>query len=368
MLIRLIHDPYQLFDGRATRVCTVTQLPTLFQTIDNLLAAGGSEAVEAAVYVVDGALWNHFASYNQLAGVSVEEYLPRLLISKKFSSHPPEWVTDDLIVRAGLLCSGFGELIGGRWDETVAECLLPGGRSAETLGEWMRLACEASRLDDAGLPEEVRQVVWDQFATRLQGILPQYELETLNELWLGWETPKRFFEAALLAPARKPFQTTDTESSFYGHQDPPSSVRLAVLPLVFPLPRELHRDVSRQFAGALRRARIERRNVTKTVLSLNAAWDGVVDELRLWLNACPNALSTEAADHLESLPGSDAQMDALISRFRPPVRPAEWSSLEGVVGSGNSCVLFPYIPATSPVAERMIADGSVWLKSGLVLS
>lgn len=330
MPVRLIHDPYGLFKGGAARVQSARQLPKAFRDIDALLAASERGTQEVVVYIIDSVVWTHFFSYRQMAGVRVEEYLPRVRVAQRFGSQPPDWLTDDIIFRTELLECQFDKLVDGKWDETLVEWVLPGGRAAKTLADWMRMACEAPRLDDPRLPDRVKQLLWAQFAALAQETLSLHELDAVYMLWSGYGTPLDFFRDALLAPALKPFQTTDSESSFSGHQQVPNAGRLDSLPLVFPLPRDMHKRVSDQFAAAVRRARLEKRELTTTVLLLNAVWDGLVDELRRWLNACPNALTDQAAEHLESLPGCDAAVSALLSRFRPREKPMEWDSLDGV--------------------------------------
>jgi len=329
--VRLIHDPYSLFAGRAAHVQTARQLPGVFQEIDGILSASESGTQEDAAYVIDGALWTHFASYRYMDGVKVEEHRPRRLLAERFRVQPDDWLTDDLIIRTGLLDCGFDKLVDGKWEETLVEWLLPRGREAKTLADWMRCACDAPRMEIAGIPDQVRQLLWQQFAARAESLPQWHELQALYSLWADYRTPKDFVKDALLASALKPFQSADAESVFCSCDRPRNAGRLSEIPLVFPLPRRLHQQVSGQFVDAMRKARLENRDLTKTVLSLNAVWYGVPDELRRWLNAHPNALAERAAEHLEMLPGSDAPgFLELLDRFRPHRKPAEWESLEGI--------------------------------------
>ena len=331
MLVRLVHDPYGLFSGQASRVQHASRLRQTFEEIDALLSAGDHGTQECSTYIVDSVLWRQFASYRQMSGVTVEEYLPRLLIAEKFGPPPPGWLTNDLIIESQLLECRLGELVAGKWDETMVEWLLPGGRKAGTVADWMKLAYEAPRLDNACLPDEVRQVLWQQLEARAQGPLKVHELQAAQEAWSASTTPRDFATRALRTPAFLPFETSNPDSAFYGHGSSPDAGRLHGLPLVFPLPRQLHAQVSERFVRALRRGCLEKRSLAESVLSLNAVWDGLVDELRHWLNVHPDALTETAAEHLESLPGSETgELAELIQRFRPREAPHEWEALDGI--------------------------------------
>lgn len=131
MAVRLVYDPYGLFTGQAARVQDAGQLLKTFQEIDALLSLSEEGTQESAVYIIDSILWAHFASYKHMAEVRVEEYLPRLLVAERFRLQPPDWLTDALIFRTGFLRCGFDKLVGDKWDETLVEWLLPGGRKSE---------------------------------------------------------------------------------------------------------------------------------------------------------------------------------------------------------------------------------------------
>jgi hypothetical protein len=266
-----------------------------------------------------------------MVGIKVEEFSPRLLLAERFRTQPADWLTDDLIIETGFLGCGFDKLVNGKWEETLVEWLLPGGREAETLADWMRQAYESPRLENARLPDLVKELLWQQFAARAEGLPQWHELQAIHSLWGDYTTPSGFVKDALLAPALKPFQSTDPESPFCGYARPQNGGRLCDLPLVFPLPQRAHEQVSEQFVDAIRKARLGNRDLTKTVLSLNAVWQGVPDELQRWLNTHPNALTHQSAEQLELLPGSDAPgFSELLHRFRPREKPAEWESLEGI--------------------------------------
>jgi len=331
--VQIVHDPFRLFAGNAIRVFGTGQLRNVFGQIDGLLSAGAHGTQEKATYIVDSSLWTHFASYGQMAGVQVEEYLPRTLVGKKFGLQPPDWLTNDLIFQTGFLDFGADRLIEDNWTETFVEWLLPGGRNAETLEAWMRLAYDSNGLGHERLSDEIRELLWRQFAAKAKAVLQSHELEAIYNLWTGYRTPKEFIVDALQAPASGPLRSMGSESGPPGDGQPQDTGRLVSVPLVFPLPGDLHKEVSNRFTRAFRRARLEGRDLTKTALPLNAMWDGLIDELEKWLRAKPNALTQQAAEHLESLPGSQSvKIAEVLNRFRPHRKPAQWDSLEEIEG------------------------------------
>src|SRR5262249_34840393 len=80
--------------------------------------------------------------------------------------------------------------------------------------------------------------------------------------------------------------------------------RANYLPLLFPLPAPLHDEVSRLMCKSVRTAQLERPDTfEQAVLSLNALWDGVAEELDRWLQINPRGMTEQAAKHLAGLPG-----------------------------------------------------------------
>jgi hypothetical protein len=326
--VRLIHDPYGLVKRDAIRVHTAEQLRTSFREIDGLLACG--ETAAEYVYIIDSVFWTHYNCYQQIMGVSVEEFLPRLIIQQRFHQFPPDWVSDELIMNIGFLNCELKELTNSNWEETATEWLLPGYHKIATLSDWLIAVYRTPLLADEKIPNQIKQVLWAQFIQCAKGIIQFHEMEALESIWRD-SSPKAFVEEALTVSAFMPFQTKDMASGFYGQLERASSGCLEKLPLVFPLPVELHKQVSQKFTDTLRKARLEDRDLTRTLLSLNAIWEGVSSEIQNWLNAQPNALTLPAAEHLESLPGNDAFLvTELLHRFKPYETPAEWSGLDSI--------------------------------------
>ena len=68
------------------------------------------------------------------------------------------------------------------------------------------------------------------------------------------------------------------------------------IPLVFPLPAPLHREVCDCMRRAVRTARMQHpTRFEDAVLRLNALWDGLAEELQGWLEIQPRGMSLRAA-------------------------------------------------------------------------
>ena len=107
--------------------------------------------------------------------------------------------------------------------------------------------------------------------------------------------------------------------------------RANYLPLLFPLPPPLHEEVSRFMCRAVRTAQIERPDTfEQVVLSLNALWDGVAEELDRWLQVNPRGMTEQSSRHLADMPGFDGKglVERLVRLFAPPAPIARWTGLD----------------------------------------
>ena len=103
------------------------------------------------------------------------------------------------------------------------------------------------------------------------------------------------------------------------------------LPLIFPLPPPLHSDVCEQIRRAVQNARVQYTSrFEDTVLNLNAIWDGVIDELAIWLDIEPRGMTLKAMAYLKQLPGyaGSELAQRLVELYAPPESVATWSGLD----------------------------------------
>ena len=103
------------------------------------------------------------------------------------------------------------------------------------------------------------------------------------------------------------------------------------VPLVFPLPAPLHKDVCDCMRRAVRTARIQHpTRFEDAVLRLNALWDGLAEELQGWLEIQPRGMTLRAAAHLQQLPGFAESDPArrLVQRYTPPEPVRAWQGIE----------------------------------------
>jgi hypothetical protein len=82
---------------------------------------------------------------------------------------------------------------------------------------------------------------------------------------------------------------------------------------------------------AVRIAQLEKpETFEQVVLSLNALWDGVAEELDHWLQVNPRGMTEAAARHLAELPGFDRSElpQQLVRLFAPPTPVTRWTALD----------------------------------------
>jgi len=117
------------------------------------------------------------------------------------------------------------------------------------------------------------------------------------------------------------------------------------LPLVFPLPESLHKEVSEQMRRAVQNARVKGlaagagpdlrsapagHAFEDVALNLNALWEGVAEELAVWLEMEPRGMTAQAAERMRAMPGY-AQNDTarrLVAEYSPPEPVPAWQGLE----------------------------------------
>jgi hypothetical protein len=93
----------------------------------------------------------------------------------------------------------------------------------------------------------------------------------------------------------------------------------------------LHAEVSQCVKLAVQQARMERPSeFERTVLALNALWDGISNELAFWLEVNPQGMTAQAAKHLTKLPGYGTNEVARrsVAHYIPPESVPAWPGLD----------------------------------------
>jgi hypothetical protein len=338
VLVHLIFDPYRIYGGEGQRVARLEEELAAFRDIGDVLRQDtDSTTRRPRTYVLDRTAWEHFRSLRSVKGGRTREYTPRGEMQSLLGAGPPTWLTDEGIVEYDLLRRpGPSGVVPDGWAATVATWLLPGVVEAPNLGEWLRAAASAPAC-----PEPIRMApVMDWLVEQFQSLAAQ--VITLPDVVAGLAGELRESGAPVafacdwvrrkaLLPLTRP--AADRSLAVPG-LSPESALNLAranYLSALFPLPQPLHADVSRLFSQAVRIAQIEKPlDFEGAVVSLNALWDGVAEELERWLEINPRGMTEKAARHLASLPGYEGSELAqrLVRQYAPPAPVARWTGLD----------------------------------------
>lgn len=334
----LVYDPYRIYAGEGLRVSGLADEIAAFHAIgETLRQSGDSTSHRPRTYILDRIGWEHFRSVLSLKGVRTVEFTPRREIRTAIGAEPPEWLTDDAIVRCKLLRRGGpGRLVQANWGATIAEWMLPGIADASSLQDWLVLA--ASGIDvtepldlppvSEWLSERLRLLAAASIA------VPDVVTDLVEKL-RECESPVTFAERLLRRRALLPMLRPALDRALAVPGLPGESAldlaRASHLPLQFPLPAPLHGEVSRLMCRAVRAAQFENvDSFERAVADLNALWDGMDVELDSWLQANPRGMTEAAARHLASLPGYAAceSVRRLVRLYAPPAAVARWTDLD----------------------------------------
>jgi len=335
VLVHLIFDPFRIFAGEGQRVAGLKQELAAFRTIEEMLRhPPGSNTSHPRTYILDRATWEHFRSIRSVKGVRVQEYTPRGRVQILVGAEPPDWLTDEVIVFWDLL-QGPTPCAQDEWAATVSSWLLPGICEASSFSQWLLVAASGACPEPitvspvvGWLAESLRQLAGQEIP--LTDVVAE-----LVEQFRDSACPSTFARKWARRRALLPLTSPSTDKPLSVPGLPSESLldlaRAKYVPLLFPLPAPLHEEVSRLICKAVRTAQIEKPDTfEQVVLSLNALWDGVAEELDRWLQINPRGLSEQSAKHLSQLPGFEGNQlaEKLVKLFAPPLPIARWRDLD----------------------------------------
>ena len=335
--VTLIFDPFGICPESQGRVSDLPSEMRAFREIEDLLQRDDTlETVQPRTYIIEAPCWEHFRTYRGVTGLQIQEVSPRTRVRDCLSADPPEWLTDGQILQLQLLDRQPPEGPASSWPRAVATWLIPGIAQVASLQEWLFLTASAD-----GFPEQLdagplRAWFQESFidATR-KTALSKDIIVNLTAALEQSTSLKEFARVMLLRRALLPLAD-------YGPKNPlrSPSVNLGsahqralarFLPFAFPLPPSLHVEVSEEMRRAVQNARVKHPgSFEDAVLKLNALWDGVVEELAVWLDMEPRGMTAKSAAHLLQLPGFAENECAhrLVELFTPPHPVAAWPGLE----------------------------------------
>jgi hypothetical protein len=335
--VTLVFDPFGVWPEPGERVRDLRDELKAFKQIEALLRRDERfETVTPKSYLVDAECWQHFQSYRGVAGVAFQEVTPRQQLAERLGEYPPEWLTDQQILELRLLELGTsGEAI-ENWPATIARWVTPGVVAAASLSDWLYQAAEAKTL--CGLADSGPLIQWfrDSFAHAAQQDGVPNDMVKQIAADLDHRHDPRSFAARWLCrrallpladvSARNPLRAPGLD---YG--SPQQRALARYIPLVFPLPQPLHAEICQKMRQAVHNARIQNHEAfEQVVLKLEALWEGLAEELKVWLAMHPRAMTQAAADHLRRLPGfeQDDLARRLVNDYAPPQRVPVWPGLD----------------------------------------
>ncbi|MCP4891984.1 MAG: hypothetical protein GY904_36030 [Planctomycetaceae bacterium] len=385
--VTLIFDPFSIATAEGERVSGLHAELSAFADINDTLRRDPRfETVVPKVYVISGSSTQHFRTYRDVRGVTTQTVTPRIVVGDLLQCDPPQWLTDESIVEFQLLRYSPPEsLFEQNWEATIASWLVPGIEQAATLEQWLRIvSASEDRFGGHYGAGPVSGWIQTQF---LQLAMATEELEThdcatsLQAELIRAASPVEFARQWVrhnaILPLIKPAMNHPIRIAAAGSQA--ISVRdrqlAGRLPLTFPLPNPIHDDVSSLFCDALRKTRLnEKYRLSEAVLSLNAVWPGVAEEIRTWLEVYPKGLDKAAAQHLSALPGyeSNELIRKMVDWYRPPDSVPSWpglqDSLESWVHSYSQYIRSCFLRRDLKEEEDPAIGFGRWLKDHATVS
>lgn len=340
--ITLIFDPFSIAEKQGERVSGLKAELLAFREInDSLRRNAALETVVPKVYIIQSSSIEHFRTYREVKGVNIQAVTPRSVIGELLQCEPPPWLTNEAIEDLRLLKYPAPEsLFDEDWEATIASWLIPGIEQAATLEQWLRITSSAEDRFEGNygagpvslwiqkqfleLAVATDELATHDFASSLQAELIRAKSPVAFAMkWVRYKAILPLTSPSLDNPIRIP----SAGSQAISVRDRQLAVRL---PLIFPLPSSINEDVSKLFCHALRRSRLnEKHRLSDAVLSLNAIWPGVAEEIRTWLEIYPKGLNHAAFKHLSKLHGfeSNELIRKMVDRFRPPDPVPAWPGL-----------------------------------------
>jgi hypothetical protein len=314
-MIELIHDPFCLWNGdRVLLVDSPKTRQLAFQTIDERLRAGS----EGLQILISTPYWKQFKSaYRDFKNVALKEITPTSMLSDRLHQNPPSWLKDEFIHAWGLTTNGRVLAANESWPKWIIESVFP-GNGCSSYADWFRAAYSCKHFKEV-LPFELMSFLRSKIRllleeTSLDEVIIAQVLKVLDAV----PTMHKIAETVLSSPAICPLLDRRAISSL-------STDRLLAekLPIVFPLPKQLHQKVSMLFLSELKDQRINKNSLSEACLLLNADWDHISDELAIWLKQYPTSLTAKAAKHLQNIPvrEEDDSLRQLAVLFAPAIPP-----------------------------------------------
>ena len=338
--IKIIYDSYGIDKSEGIVVNnSLADEISAFHDINSILNCsdkGQNESVRT--YIIRGRSCKHFRSYLDVSvGIEVVRVTPRSMLTDIFHEQLPDWLTNQKICEWTLLNREHPpSFVSNDWAATIAEWLIPGIASTSTLEQWLVVVASSENFPPNFNSREVSEWVCAKFRELLISNISSHEkIDTLVNELSKFKSPPEFatkwIKLTALLPVIIPNKVTRNASVSLSEVSPYERIIANELPLIFPMPRICHQDVSKVFREFIHNARLnDQHGFGEAVLDLNALWDGVSIELKNWLEINPRGMTSKIAEHLAALPGfhTDKIAQELVDAYRPPQSVPKWKGLD----------------------------------------
>jgi hypothetical protein len=331
-MIRIILDSFRICNENADIVANVKAEKAAFDFIDNCLKQNISLDQEKT-FLVKGVSCQRFNAYkNVVKGIQFEEITPRGQIKKLVHHELPDWLTDKTICRWGLLERDSPKYVSeSDLPATICSWFIPGISKVSTLSGWLDQVAQSTSFPNGAHSDIVYDWLVDKFKSVAASAISSPEALTyLAGKLANASSPACFanewIKRSAMLPLLKMSSPLRIPNLSFG--SPADLAYAKHIPLLFPNP--MGRAISEQMKQAITGARINGKSFTEVVLSLNAVWDGVAEELDQWLKINPRAMTCEACKHLKGLVGFSTNNTAkmLVENYSPPEEVPSWSGVD----------------------------------------
>ena len=356
--IKIIFDPYNISYTDGIVINNPKSELDAHQQIDSIL----KENKESTnIYIIKKKSCNSFLTFKNLsASLDIIELNPILELKKEINKEFPAWLNEYMICELNLLEGEWKDLNISDWEEIILDHIFPGIGEMKSFESLFKVLISNSTFNIYKFPE-LKLWVRNQFDSLLFSI-PTHIKESFLDLFCDNDNPNKF----LIGWARKIafFPIRKKVSLKY---TPSERGLIKEFPLIFPLSKKENIEVSKKYCEFLKKSRIEGINSLDTVMnSINALWDGLYNELEIWLDITPNSLNDNLFEKIKNLPGYNDKFEKLLNKYKPPSKISNWTGIEDFTQwttAYSSYIKQCFLRYELPDAKKDPANGfSRWVK------
>ena len=333
--VRIVEDEYGVYSGDGFQVDSTETEHRAFSLIENAIRKYSDETRPAVLEIVLGKRFRrHFDTYRLMKHVVVNRLSPRTELAKKLTTELPDWLSNEDILRWNLLSRPIPKVLLQAWPDLLVEWFMPGSVTALHLVDLLRAAVDAVDSHDVFSADPLRGCLIQRFQ-ELCTSLPSSFQEPLRRRLDRAERPdselRQWVEHTWYLPVVK----NPGSNPLLDRAAPEETKRFAELakqlPLVFPLPTNLARQITPRVANSIMLARVsDARDLSRAAKSLTFITTDIAKAIATWIENHPSELTTDASQHLASLPGfrDHPRLRSLIDECSPVRMTDAWRGLD----------------------------------------